>query len=134
MAPPSATSPTREPQVKAPLEPGLDSQKARAQAMKFPEPPKFESKKEEQTYQKGRLALAFRLFAKYGFDEGVAGHITYRDPLEPTSFWVNPFGVPWDTMRASDLIRVDANGDVVEGGEVKLLNKAAYMVSFGREA
>lgn len=75
------------------------------------------------------MALAFRLFAKYGFDEGVAGHITYRDPIEPTSFWVNPFGVPWDTIRASDLIRVDKNGDVVEGGECRLLNKAAYMVS-----
>lgn len=32
----------------------------------------------EREYQKGRLALAFRIFAKLGFDEGVAGHITYR--------------------------------------------------------
>jgi hypothetical protein len=32
----------------------------------------------EREYQKGRLVLAFRIFAKYGFDEGVAGHITLR--------------------------------------------------------
>jgi hypothetical protein len=32
----------------------------------------------EREYQKGRLALAFRIFAKLGFDEGIAGHITYR--------------------------------------------------------
>ena|ERR1700761_415831 len=40
--------------------------------------PKFTDKYKEREYQKGRLALAFRIFAKYGFDEGVAGHITLR--------------------------------------------------------
>lgn len=34
---------------------------------------------------KGRLAAAFRIFGKYGFDEGVAGHITLRDPVDPVS-------------------------------------------------
>lgn len=43
-------------------------------------PPKFEDKYEAREYFKGRLAAAFRIFAKYGFDEGVAGHITLRDP------------------------------------------------------
>lgn len=45
---------------------------------KFPQPPKFSDKKEEREYLKGRLAAAFRIFAKLGFDEGVAGHITFR--------------------------------------------------------
>lgn len=45
---------------------------------KFPKPPKFDNKKEEREYLKGRLAAAFRIFAKFGFDEGVAGHITFR--------------------------------------------------------
>jgi hypothetical protein len=36
-------------------------------------PPKFEDKYEEREYLKGRLAAAFRIFGKYGFDEGVAG-------------------------------------------------------------
>jgi hypothetical protein len=40
--------------------------------------PKFTDKYKEREYQKGRLALAFRIFAKYGFAEGVAGHITLR--------------------------------------------------------
>lgn len=47
-------------------------------AIKFPSPPKFADKYAEREYQKGRLALAFRIFAKLGFDEGVAGHITLR--------------------------------------------------------
>lgn len=44
--------------------------------------------------------------------------------MEPTSFWVNPFGVAWPLLKASDLIRVDAEGKVVEGGPVRLLNTA----------
>jgi hypothetical protein len=56
-------------------------------------PPSFEDKYEERKYFKHRLALAFRVFAKSGFAEGVAGHITLRDPVDPKSFWVNPFGM-----------------------------------------
>ncbi|KAI9150723.1 Class II aldolase adducin domain protein [Paramyrothecium foliicola] len=90
--------------------------------------PSFHDPREERTYLKGRLALAFRIFAQKGFDEGVAGHITVRDPIEPSTFWVNPFGVAWPAMKTSDLIRVNGEGKVVEGGPVKLLNRAAYLI------
>jgi hypothetical protein len=40
--------------------------------------PKFDDPLDERDYLKGRLAAAFRIFGKYGFDEGVAGHITVR--------------------------------------------------------
>ena len=39
---------------------------------------KFADKYQEREYLKGRLTLAFRIFGKLGFDEGVAGHITLR--------------------------------------------------------
>ncbi|KXJ85524.1 class II aldolase and Adducin domain-containing protein [Microdochium bolleyi] len=91
-------------------------------------PPTFKDPLEERDYLKARLALAFRIFAKLGYDEGVAGHITVRDPVDPTSFWVNPFGVAWPLLRASDLIRVDHNGRIVEGGSVRFLNQAAFMI------
>jgi len=39
----------------------------------FPGPPKFASPDEERRHRKERLAAAFRLFAKFGFDEGVTG-------------------------------------------------------------
>ena len=48
------------------------------------------SVEDERRHRKEHLAAAFRLFARYGFDEGVAGHITVRDPAEPDHFWVNP--------------------------------------------
>ena len=46
--------------------------------LKIPAPPSFDNTLDEREYLKGRLAAAFRIFGKYGFDEGVAGHITVR--------------------------------------------------------
>lgn len=46
--------------------------------LSFPGPPKFDDPYKERAYLKGRLAAAFRVFGKFGFDEGVAGHITLR--------------------------------------------------------
>lgn len=46
-------------------------------------PPQFETLEEEQKYKKQHLAAAFRVFARQGFDEGVAGHISLRDPINP---------------------------------------------------
>jgi len=43
--------------------------------------PKFDTLLEERTYRKQHLAAAFRVFAERGFDEGVAGHISVRDPI-----------------------------------------------------
>ena len=59
------------------------------------------------------LACAFRILAKSGFSENIAGHITVA--AESGSMWVNPWGLWWDEVKASDLCRVDADGDVLEG-------------------
>lgn len=56
------------------------------------------------------------------------GHITYRDPVEPDTFWVNPFGTAFSLIKASDLIRVSEEGKVIEGGENRLLNAAAFAI------
>jgi len=112
----------------APHEIGVDKKVQEAQTIKFPKPPTFKDKYEERDHIKGRLAAAFRIFGKYGFDEGVAGHITVRDPVCPDSFWVNPFGVAFSLIKKSDLIRVSEEGEIIEGGPVRLLNTAAYMI------
>ena len=91
-------------------------------------PPKFDDPYKERDYLKTRLAAAFRIFGKYGFDEGVAGHITVRDPVRHDCFWVNPFGNAFSLINKSDLILVDEEGNVLEGGENRLLNKAAFMI------
>lgn len=91
-------------------------------------PPTFEDKYEERKFLKHRLALAYRIFAQNGFSDGVAGHITVRDPVDPTSFWVNPFGLHFSLITDDDLIRVDHDGKVVEGGSNLRLNYAAYAI------
>jgi ribulose-5-phosphate 4-epimerase/fuculose-1-phosphate aldolase len=62
-------------------------------------------------------------------DEDTANNIPVQDPVEPTSFWVNPFGVAWPLLKASDLIRVNAEGKVVDGGPCRLLNAAGVISS-----
>ena len=92
----------------------------------FPMPPSYDDPAEQRQYLKTKLAGAFRIFGKFGFSEGVAGHITVRDPEHTDSFWVNPFGMSFNEIKASDLIRVDHNGSVVEGDHP--VNRAAFAI------
>ena len=66
------------------------------------------------------------MFGRFGFSEGVAGHITVRDPEFPDHFWVNPFGMSFRHIRQSDLILVNHQGDVVYG--TKPVNRAAFVL------
>jgi ribulose-5-phosphate 4-epimerase/fuculose-1-phosphate aldolase len=92
----------------------------------LPLPPQFASVEDERLHRKQRLAAAFRLFSRFGFDEGVAGHITARDPERLDHFWVNPFGVHFGHIRVSDLILVNDQGEVVEGDYA--VNNAAFAI------
>ncbi|TNM49526.1 class II aldolase/adducin family protein [Nocardioides albidus] len=95
-------------------------------AQDLPQPPTFATVEEERQHRKQRLAAGFRLFSSCGFDEGVAGHITARDPGRPDHFWVNPFGMHFSQIKASDLILVDHDGNVVEGS--RPVNRAAFAI------
>jgi len=98
--------------------PGIHSN---SQSERIPNPPTFENVSDERHHRKERLAGAFRLFSRFGFDEGVVGHITARDPERLDHFWVNPFGAHFGGIRVSDLVLVNHVGEVVEGqGEVNL--------------
>ena len=92
----------------------------------LPMPPVFQTLAEERLHRKQRLAAGFRLFSKFGFDEGVAGHITARDPEYTDTFWVNPFGVHFSQVNVSNLIRCDHDGHVVEGRHP--VNTAAFVI------
>src|SRR5215212_3017577 len=88
--------------------------------------PRFDDVADERRYRKQRLAAAFRIFAERGFDEGVAGHITARDPELTDHFWVNPLGMSFKHIRVKDLLLVDHTGRVVEGDWP--LNAAAFAI------
>jgi ribulose-5-phosphate 4-epimerase/fuculose-1-phosphate aldolase len=81
---------------------------------------------EERRHRQERLAGAFRLFARYGFAQGLAGHITARDPEWTDHFWVNPLGKHFGRIRVSDLLLVNRHGEIVVGeGPV---NQAAFAI------
>lgn len=42
--------------------------------------------------------------------------------------WVNPFGISFNHIRKSDLLRIDYDGKVLEGGKFKLVNRAAVLI------
>jgi ribulose-5-phosphate 4-epimerase/fuculose-1-phosphate aldolase len=94
--------------------------------LRIPMPPDFATVEEERLHRKQRLAAAFRLFAHFGFEEGVAGHITARDPELPDHFWVNPFGEPFGHIRVRDLVLLNDKGEVVEGD--RPVNAAAFAI------
>ena len=83
-----------------------------------------EAIEEERRMQLERLAAGFRLFALFGFDEGLAGHITYRDPEFKDHFWVNPLGVNFGQICISDLLLVNEGGSIIQGE--RPLNPAAF--------
>ncbi len=94
--------------------------------LNIPLPPTFATVEEERQHRKERMAATFRLFSKMGFDEGVAGHVTARDPERLDHFWVNPFGMHFGQIKASDLILCNHQGEVVEGSWD--VNRAAFAI------
>ncbi|MDO7843639.1 class II aldolase/adducin family protein [Sphingomonas immobilis] len=80
----------------------------------------------ERATRKRSLAIAFRAFARHGFDMGLAGHITARDPEFADCFWVNPLGMHFSRITAGDLLLVDHNSKVIHGSGS--LNRAAFAI------
>lgn len=58
--------------------------------LEAPSMPKFQDPYKKRQWQLEHMAGAFRVFARKGFTEGTAGHISVRDPVDPNTFWINP--------------------------------------------
>lgn len=61
------------------------------------------------------LAAALRLAVQNGFHEGIDNHFTVLTPDRPGRFLLNPYGLHWSEVRASDLLEVDFDGKVAAG-------------------
>lgn len=66
------------------------------------------------------LAAAYRLAALNGWDDTVYTHLSATVPGEPGVYLINEFGLGFDEVRASDLVKVDAAGHVVDGSGRKV--------------
>lgn len=82
--------------------------------------PTFDSFVAKRQWTLEHLAGAFRVFGREGYAEGIAGHISVRDPEFSDRFWINPLAVHFSMMRVSDLICLDMEGNVVGGNRVSI--------------
>ncbi|BDD60424.1 hypothetical protein MPDQ_003731 [Monascus purpureus] len=90
--------------------------------------PTFTDPYEQRKWMKEHMAAAFRFFGKRGYGEGVSGHISMRDPVLKDHFWMNPFAQHFSTIKASDLVLVDSEGYVADGGNQAPINEAGFMI------
>ncbi|KAL1861239.1 hypothetical protein Plec18170_001754 [Paecilomyces lecythidis] len=89
--------------------------------------PKFDDPYKKRQWQLEHMAGAFRVFARKGFTEGTAGHISVRDPVDPSTFWINPLGKHFGMLKANDMVHVNEEGQVIGGNKVAV-NAAGFMI------
>ncbi|KAI9811593.1 MAG: hypothetical protein M1827_005342 [Pycnora praestabilis] len=75
------------------------------------------------------MAAAFRYFARQGYVEGMSGHISVRDPERHDAFWMNPLGVHFGLLKASDMILLDFEGRIlIAGWSGRPANAAGFLI------
>jgi ribulose-5-phosphate 4-epimerase/fuculose-1-phosphate aldolase len=74
------------------------------------------------------LAACYRLVAMYGYTEGVANHISCRVPGHHDQFLINPYGMLYEEMNASCLIKVDVDGNTLFNASDYNVNVAGFVI------
>lgn len=74
-----------------------------------------------------QLAGVYRIFAMLGWTELIYNHITLRVPGPRTHFLINPFGLHYTEVTASNLVKVDLDGNIVDPSAHRV-NPAGFVV------
>ena len=75
------------------------------------------------------LAAAYRVFDMLGWTHLIHTHITASVPGETDRYLINPYGLLWEEITASSLIKVDAGGEIVEQGSTDYpINPAGFKI------
>src|SRR4051812_856396 len=74
------------------------------------------------------LAACYRLVALYGYTEMIANHISCRVPGTHDHFLINPYGMLYEEIDASCLIKVDCNGNVLFNASDSPLTAAGFVI------
>lgn len=99
-----------------------------SQGVSLPGVPTFVSFAQQRQWMLEHMALAFRVFARKGYTEGMSGHISVRDPEHPHTFWTNPLGRHFGMLKASDMILVDYDGNAIGGNMSRPANAAGFLI------
>ena len=73
------------------------------------------------------LAAAYRLVSRYGWEDLVFTHISARVPGTEDQFLINPYGVFFDEITASSLVKIDQQGKKVDGSPFPV-NEAGFVI------
>lgn len=73
------------------------------------------------------LAAAYRLVAHYGWDDLIFTHISARVPGPDHHFLINPYGMMFEEIKASSLVKVDLNGAIVSETSY-IINPAGFTI------
>lgn len=73
------------------------------------------------------LAAAYRLIAHFGWDDLIFTHISMRVPGPENHFLINPFGLMFNEITASSLLKVDLDGNLVLESEYPF-NNAGFVI------
>lgn len=73
------------------------------------------------------LAAVYRLVHHFGWDELIWTHSTVRIPGPEHHFLINPYGYRFDEVTASNLVKVDADGNLIGDGEQEI-NPAGFVI------
>ena len=73
------------------------------------------------------LAACYRLVARFGWDDLIFTHISVRVPGDAHHFLINPYGMLFDEITASSLVKVDADGRLVEPSAYPI-NPAGFVI------
>ncbi|MBU2960257.1 class II aldolase/adducin family protein [Citreicella sp. C3M06] len=73
------------------------------------------------------LAAAYRMVARLGLDDLIYNHISLRVPGTTDQFLINPYGLMFNEITASSLVKINTVGDVIEE-TAHTVNKAAFVI------
>lgn len=75
------------------------------------------------------LAACYRLVARYGMTDLIFNHITARIPGNDHALLINPFGLLYEEITASSLVKIDIAGNVLDPGNTDYgINRAGYVI------
>ena len=74
------------------------------------------------------LAAAYRLVAQYGWDDLVFTHITAKIPGVENQFLINPYGMMFDEITASSLVKIDLAGNKLDEDNLHPVNPAGFVI------
>ena len=93
----------------------------------IPERPARANIEPEEWDVRVKLAAADRLIDYYGWTEQIYGHLTARVPGPDDHFLINPWGLNYEEVTASNLVKIDVDGNVIAGGESPV-NFAGFII------